>query len=39
VVDRAEVDEGIAQIWTLRDGQVAALEYFGDVAEAQRALR
>jgi ketosteroid isomerase-like protein len=35
----AEVDERIAHIWTLRDGQVASLEYFGDVAEAQRALR
>jgi ketosteroid isomerase-like protein len=33
------VHERIAHVWTLRDGQVAALEYFGDSAEAQRALR
>jgi ketosteroid isomerase-like protein len=31
--------ERIAHVWTLRDGRVAALKYFGDIAEAQRALR
>jgi ketosteroid isomerase-like protein len=33
------VHERIAHVWTLRDGRVAALAYFGDIAEAQRALR
>ena len=35
----AEVDERIAHLWTLRDGSITGLEYFGDVAEAQRAFR
>jgi ketosteroid isomerase-like protein len=34
-----EVDERIAHLWTVHDGRVDALEYFGDVAEAQRAFR
>jgi ketosteroid isomerase-like protein len=33
-----EVAERIAHLWTLRDGKVVSLEYFGDVAEGRAAL-
>jgi ketosteroid isomerase-like protein len=33
------VDERVAHLWTLRDGRITGLEYFGDAAEAQRSFR
>jgi ketosteroid isomerase-like protein len=33
-----EVVEQIAHLWTVNDGKATRLEYFGDVAQARRAL-
>jgi ketosteroid isomerase-like protein len=33
-----EVTVRIAHLWTVQNGKITSLEYFGDVAEAQRAL-